>query len=145
MNIIPASVYRLVFKDPELKKLAPSTMEIGTYTTDTMKIVESCIFYLVHLDTKKLQEVTFFVAENDWSVLLSCTTTLVLWLIQPWTRLDYLPPRASLITSSVDHPEKTKGSSNCPQLKKRLCRYLQKDCTVSPQKNIVPKPITSKE
>ena len=59
VNIIPASVYRLVFKDPELKKLAPSTMEIGTYTTDTVKIVGSCKFSLVHQDTKKLQEVMF--------------------------------------------------------------------------------------
>ena len=99
VNIMPASVYRLVFKDPELKKLFPSTMEIGTYTTDAVKIIRSCIFYLVHPDTKMLQEVTFFATENDESVLLSCTTTLVLGLIQPRTRLDYFPPRASLITS----------------------------------------------
>ena len=32
VNIMPASVYKLVFNDPELKKLAPSTLEIGTYT-----------------------------------------------------------------------------------------------------------------
>ena len=83
VNIMPAIVYRIVFKDPELKKLAPSTMEISTYTTNTVKIVGSCIFYLVHPDTKKLQEVTFFVAENDRRDLLSCTTTLVLGLIQP--------------------------------------------------------------
>ena len=83
VNIMPACVYRLVFKDPELKKLAPSTMEIGTYMTDTVKIVGSWIFYLVHTDTKKLHEVTFFVAENDGSVILWCTTTLVLGLIQP--------------------------------------------------------------
>ena len=38
---MPASVYRLVFKDPELKKFDPSSMKIGTYTTDT---VEDCGF-----------------------------------------------------------------------------------------------------
>ena len=108
VNIISANVYKLVFNDPELTKLAPSTKEIGTYTTDTVRIVGSCLFYLVHPDTKKLQEVTFYVSQNDGSVLLSCTTTLALELIQPCTRLDYLPPRASLITSSVDHPKKTK-------------------------------------
>ena len=97
---MPASVYKLAFNDSELKKLAPSDLEIGTYTTNTVKIVGSCLFYLVHLDTKKLQEVTFYVAKNDGSVLLSCTTTLALGLIQPCTRLDYLPPRASLITDS---------------------------------------------
>ena len=95
-------------KDLELKKLDPNTMEIQTYTTNTVKIVGSCIFFLVHQGIKKLQEVTFFVAENDGSVFLSNTTTLAFGLIQPRTRLDYLTIRDSLITSSVDHPRKTK-------------------------------------
>ena len=105
---MPVSIYRLMFKDPEMKRLAPSELEIGTYTTDTVKIVGSCRFFLVHPDSKKLADVTFFVAVNDGSVLLSCKTALALGLIQPRSRLDYLPPRASLITSSVDHPKKTK-------------------------------------
>ena len=96
LNIMPASVYRLMFKDPELKKLAPSGLEIGAYTTDIIKIVGSCRFYLVHLDSKKLLDVTFFVAINDGSMFLSCKTTLALGLIQPRSRLDYLPPRPSL-------------------------------------------------
>ena len=72
-----------------MKKLAPGKLEIGTYTTDTVKIVGSCRFYLVHPDSKKLVDVTFFVAINGGSVLLSCKTTLVLGLIQPRSRLDY--------------------------------------------------------
>ena len=52
VKIMPASVHKLVFNDPELKKLAPSTLEIGIYTTDTVKIFGSCLFYLVHPDTK---------------------------------------------------------------------------------------------
>ena len=126
-----------MFIDPESKKLAPNNMEIGMYTTDTVKIVCSCKFYLVHPDTKKLQEVTFFVARNDGSVLLSCTTTLVLGHIQPRTRLDYLPQRASLITSSVDHPKKTK------------CQVAVHSSTIDSavplQKDVVPKLVTSKE
>ena len=102
-----------MFDDPDLKKLAPSSLRISTYTTDTMKIVGSCLFFLVPLDTKRLQEVTFYVAQNDGIVLLSCTTTPALGLIQPHTRLDYLPPRARLITSSLDHPKKTKKVSVC--------------------------------
>ena len=98
-----------------MKKLAPSKLEIGTYTTDTVKIVGSCMFYLVHPDTKKLMDVTFFVAVNDGSVLLPCKTTLILGLIQPRTRLNYLPPIASLITSSADQPRKTK-STLCVQM-----------------------------
>ena len=58
--IMPASVYKFVFKDPDLKKLAPSTREIGIYTTDTTKIDGSCVFYLVHPDTKILHEVTLY-------------------------------------------------------------------------------------
>ena len=46
---------------------------------------------------------------KDGSVLLSCKTTLQLGLIQPRPRLDYLPPRTSLISSSADHPKKTKA------------------------------------
>ena len=91
-----------------MKKLTPSTLQVGTYTTDSVKIVGSCKFHLVHPDTKKLLETTFYVVINDGSVLLSCKTTLQLGLIQPRARLDYLLPRASLITSSADHPKKTK-------------------------------------
>ena len=50
-------------------------------------------------------------ATNDGSVLLCCKSTLALDLIQPRSRLDYLPPQASLITSTQDHPEKTKQVS----------------------------------
>ena len=108
MNIMPASVYRLVFRDPNLEKLVPSKLQIGTYTNDTVKIVGTCKLYVVHLDTKKLVETTFCVANNDGSMLLSCNSTLALNPIQPRSRLDYLPPRASLITSTQDHPKKTK-------------------------------------
>ena len=96
VKIMPASVYRLMFKDPELKKLTPSGLEIGTYTTDIIKIVGSCRVYLVHTDSKKLLDVTFFVAINKGSVLLSCKTTLVLGLIQPRSRLNYLHPPSQL-------------------------------------------------
>ena len=83
-------------------------MQISTYTTDTVKIIGSCTFCIVHPDTKKLVPLTFYVANNDGSVLLSCKTTLALHLIQPRSRLYYLPPQASLITSTMDHPRKTK-------------------------------------
>ena len=87
VNIMPTSIYRLVSQDPNMKKHAPSKLKIGTYTTDTVKLVGCCMFYLVHLDTRKLMDVTFFVAANDGSMLLSCKTTLMLGLVQPRTRL----------------------------------------------------------
>ena len=121
VNLMPASMYQLVFKDLEMQKLTPSNLQVGTYTTDSVKIVGSCKFYLVHLDTKKLLETTFYVAMNDGSVLLSCKTTLLLGFIQPMSRLDYLPPRASLITSSskenkrrVTYSQETSGHPKKP-------------------------------
>ena len=78
VNLMPASVYQLIFKDPQMKQLTPSNLQVGTYATDLVKIVGSCKFHLVHPDTNKLLETTFYVAMNDGSVLLSCKTTLQL-------------------------------------------------------------------
>ena len=137
VNIMPASVYNLVLHDPDCEKLAPRKLETGTYTTDKVKVVGSCQFYLVHPDTKCLQEVTFYVASNNGSVLLSCMTTLAHALIQPHTSLDYLPPTASLITSSADHPKKTKSQISV--------RVSKKESEVSNHKGMASKLITSEE
>ena len=108
VNIMQASVYKLVFHDPNLEKLTPNKFQNGTYTNDRVKIVGTCKLYLVHPDTKKQVETIFYVVINDGSVLLSCKSTLALDLIQSRSRLDYLPPRTSLITSTQDNPKKTK-------------------------------------
>ena len=71
VNIMSVSVYKLVFQDPDCKKLAPSKLEIGTYTTDTVKLAGSYMLYLVHSDTKHLSEVTVYVASNNGSVLVN--------------------------------------------------------------------------
>ena len=39
INIMSASVYKLVLKDPSMQKLIPNKLLIGTYTKDTVKIV----------------------------------------------------------------------------------------------------------
>ena len=89
VNLMPASMYQLVFSDPNMKNLAPCKLQVGTYMTDTMKIVGSRTFYPVPPDTKRLLETTFYMVMNDGSMLLSCKTTLLLGLIQPRSRLDY--------------------------------------------------------
>ena len=122
---MPASVYKLVFRDPNLEKLVPNELQIGTYTNDIVEIMGTCKLYLVHLDTKKLLETTFYVSINDGSMLLSCNSILALDLIQPRSRLDYLPPRASLITSMQDYPKKTK------QAQPSVHRLQQEDWKVS--------------
>ena len=145
VNLMPASIPKLVFQDPNMKKLAPSSLEFGMYATGTVKIVGSCVFYLMHPDTKKLVEMMFFVAMNEGSVLLSCKTALLLGLIQPRTRLDYLPPRASLITSSADHPKKTKSTLTVQKLEVSTQTVVQDVATqMQEHKCAVLKLITSK-
>ena len=72
-----------MFKDPGLRKLTPSSMEIETYTNDVVKIIGTCQFYLVHPESKQLMKVIFFIAQENGSVLLSCRTTMELGLIKP--------------------------------------------------------------
>ena len=109
VNLIPVSVYRLIYHDHDLEKLTPCRLKIGTYTMDTIKIIGTTIIYLIHPDSKKLTEMTFYIASNEGSILLSCNTSLTLGLIQSRPRLDYFPPRVSLLTSNIDHPRKTKA------------------------------------
>ena len=91
-------------------------------------------------------EVTFYVAMNDGSVLLSCNTTLMLGLIQPRTRLDYLPPRASIITSSADHPKKTKATLHVQKPEMSAQTTMQTVATQMPKhRNEAPKLITNKD
>ena len=118
-----------MFKDPQLKKLTPSNMEIETYTTEVMKIIGMCHFYLVHPKSKQLSKVMFFVAKENGSILLSCRTTMELGLIKPQACLDYLPPKARLLTSTCDQRSKT-------QLFKPII-HCKKE-TVTPNKNTVP-------
>ena len=76
---------------------------------------------------------------------MSCTTTLVLGLIQPCTRLYYLPPRTSLITSSVDHPKKTKRVSVHSSRKEVSAQSPKQAAIGSDWQQLVPKLVTSKE
>ena len=129
VNLMPTAVYCLMFKDPQLKKLTPSNMEIETYTTEVMKIIGMCHFYLVHPESKQLSKVMFFVAKENGSVLLSCSTTMELGLIKPHVHLDYLSPKARLITSTCDQPSKTKSY-------KPVIHYMKE--TVTPNTSVVP-------
>ena len=84
---------------------------------DTIRIIGTTTIYLIHPDSKKPTEMTFHVASNEGSVLLSCNALLNLGLIQSRLRLDYLPPRATLITSKEDHQEKQKHKSKFKNMK----------------------------
>ena len=112
VNIMPKSVYQMMFNDPEVQQLAPNDISLGVYTDHQVDILGKCNFFMIHQDTKKPHAVTFYVASNEGSVLLSCRTLLALELIQTRPRLDYLPPRAKLITSAADHPAVTKKTAH---------------------------------
>ena len=64
--------------------------------------------YVIHLCTKYIEPVTFFVAHNEGSVLISCTTALALGLIKPHASLDQLLAGSNIISSSADQPRNNK-------------------------------------
>ena len=136
VNLMPMAVYCLMFKDPQLKKLTPSNMEIETYTSEIVKIIGTCHFYLVHPKSKHLLKVTFFIAKENGSVLLSCRTTMELGLIKPRAHLDYLPPKARLLTSTCDQPSKTRPY-------KPVIHYMKE--AVTPNMSVAPSNITQNE
>ena len=67
VNLMPVSVYRLIYQDQDLKKLTPCNLKIGTYTADTIRIISTITIYLIHPDSKQPTEMTFH---------LSCNTLL---------------------------------------------------------------------
>ena len=108
VNIMPASIYKLMFNDPILNRLAPLDSELSMLIGNKVDLLGSCNFYMIHPDTKQVQAVTFYVSNDELGVLLSCQTKLTLGLVQVRSRLGYLPPRAPLVSSTQDHPSKTK-------------------------------------
>ena len=107
VNLMPVSIYKLVYQDNNLRKLNPCNLKIGTYTADSIRIISTRVIYLIHPDSKQPTKMTFHTATSEGSVLLSCNASLQLGLIHHRPQLDYLPPQASLITSKEDHPKST--------------------------------------
>ena len=118
----------MMFNDPKVQQLAPNDISLGVYTDHQVDILGKCNFFMVHPDMKKPHAVTFYVASNEGSVLLSCTTLLALELIQTRPRLDYLPPRAKLITSAADHPAQTKKTAHQAKATTEEFKLMHKNC-----------------
>ena len=107
VNIMPSSVYKLIFNDKDCMKVTPSSkLEIGIYTSGKIKVIRSCTLLAVQPDTQCLKEVTFHITSHVCSVVLSYVTTLELNLIQPCSNLDFVPYNASMITSKADYARK---------------------------------------
>ena len=58
--------------------------------------------------TKQPIKVEFYVAKEEGSVLLSQETIFQLQLLDVKPRLEYLSPRAMLISSAANHPKRDK-------------------------------------
>ena len=55
VNIRPVSTYKYLFKDPDSAKIAPSDLQLGTYTNENVKIIGSCNLYIIHPDTRCIE------------------------------------------------------------------------------------------
>ena len=85
INIMPVSVHKLVCKDLDGKKLAPSCkLQIGTYTTDKIKVIWSCTLFAVHPDTQlfKRSDIHFYKPWRQCCIIL-CNHS--------WIKLDTVP------------------------------------------------------
>ena len=147
VNLLPISVYKLMYKDPECTKLEPSNnVAVKTYTKGKIKIVGSCKMFVVHPETKMLQEVKFHVTSHEGSVISSCGTSIKLGLIHPHTKLDEMPEEGILIYSKADMPKKQRNKS-C-QAESNMCskksksqvqRSYDKNCQAEKHVHMQPK------
>ena len=112
---MPISLCKLLYKDDDCQKLAPSNKtKVKTYCIEKIQIVGSYNLFVLHPDTKCLQEVTFHVTSHEGSVNISCATSIELGLIQPHRNLDVVPEKGSLIYSKPDLPVKQKNKKSAP-------------------------------
>ena len=90
-------MYIKLYNDDKLKHLKPSDIKLGVWGDDQIALLGKCNIYLVHPDTKKPVEITFYVADKS----------LKLDLIKLQPRLGVPPPRVKIITSQADRASPT--------------------------------------
>ena len=110
VNVMPVSVYHMMYKDPDFAKLLPSKKTgIYTYITEKIPVIGSCELFIIHPDTKYFQAVTFQVVNTEGSVIVSCATSISLNLIQIHSALNVsVPDFGQLIYSCADDLERCK-------------------------------------
>ena len=59
VNIMPVSIYKYLFKDPDYAKITLSDLQLGTYTNKKVKILGSGNLNIFHPDTRCIAGVTF--------------------------------------------------------------------------------------
>ena len=62
VNLMPVSIYKKLFKDEDCTQIAAIKLQLATYTNKKVKIIGSCKLYIMHPDTRCLEETTFYAA-----------------------------------------------------------------------------------
>ena len=82
INIMPLSMYQTIFNDPKKEKLLPTGIQVTMYNDSTLNLIGRCMLYLQHPKTQEKVMATVYVTQEEGSVLLSCSTSLKLEVIQ---------------------------------------------------------------
>ena len=61
---------------------------------------------MISKNTKQPVKEDFYIKKDEGSAVLSCKTVFQLQLLHVKPRLEYLPPRVTLISSAADYPKK---------------------------------------
>ena len=68
VNLMPESVYKLVFNDPYISKLAKNDIDLTVYTRHSVDLIGKCTFYMLSKDTKQPAKVDFYITKEEGSV-----------------------------------------------------------------------------
>ena len=71
VNLMPESIYQLVFNDPHTAKLAKNDIEFTVYTRHSIDLIGKCTFYMLNKATKQPITVDFYIVKEEGSVPLS--------------------------------------------------------------------------
>ena len=113
VNILPVSIYRVLYKDPNWDMLVPSSKDgISTYTAEKIQVLGSCDLFVVHPETRCLKKITFQVVNHEVSGIVSCVKNLELGLIQLHSVFnESVPDWGRLLYCEADHPNKYKDQN----------------------------------
>ena len=101
VNVMPATVYKQLTGDTELKNLGPVKCTMRVYTTEAIKNLGSLKVF-VKYPGRKPELITFNITDQQGSVLLSCEDVLKLHLITPKPDLEDMVEGSKLIASQAD-------------------------------------------
>ena len=106
VNLMPESVYKLVFNNLQTAKLAKNDIDLTVYTRHSVDPIGKCTFYMLSKATTQPIKAEFYVAKEEGSVLLSSERVFQLQLLNVKPRLEYLLPRVMLISCTANYPKR---------------------------------------